>query len=148
MAATASRADVAQELFELFHAVRQVTLEQFREQGLSFARAKVLWSLEDAGPLRASALAGQLDCAAATATELVDALARDGLVSRAPDPHDRRAVLIDLTPAGREMAATTRARKHRVLESAFDQLDDDQVDQLRVLLDRLVQSPSLQGAPS
>jgi DNA-binding MarR family transcriptional regulator len=145
---TVRRADVAQELFDLWHAIRRVTLEKFNEDGLSFSRAKVLWTLEESGPLRASTLAEHLDCAAATATELVDALTRDELVARTPDPRDRRAVLIDLTPAGREVARVTLAHKRRILENVFASLSIEQVEQLKVLLDDLARSPALQGDSS
>ena len=148
MPTTVSRADVAQDLFDLWHAVRRVTHEQFAEDGLSFPRAKVLWTLQKSGPLRASSLAEQLDCAAATATELVDALAKDGLAVRTPDPRDRRAVLIDLTPAGREVAKVSLAHKRRILAHLFDALSTAQVEQLKCLLDQLVTSPTLQGAPA
>jgi DNA-binding MarR family transcriptional regulator len=37
-----------------------------------------------------------------TMTNRVDRLAARGLVERLPDPHDRRGVLVQLTPAGRD----------------------------------------------
>jgi len=37
-----------------------------------------------------------------SAVELIDRLSRLGLVSRNPDPHDRRRVLISLTPEGED----------------------------------------------
>lgn len=147
MADEVRRADVAQELFDLWHAIRRVTLEQFAEDGLSLPRAKVLWTLQEFGPLRASALAERLECAAATATELVDGVVRDGLAARAPDPSDRRAVLIDLTPAGVEVAKISRAHKLRILRHVFDGLSTEQVTQLKELLDLIATSPTLQGAP-
>jgi DNA-binding MarR family transcriptional regulator len=39
----------------------------------------------------------------ATMTGLVDTLEKDGLVTRADDPRDRRTVLVQLTAAGREL---------------------------------------------
>jgi DNA-binding MarR family transcriptional regulator len=148
VAAAVRRADVAQELFDIWHAIRRVTTEKFNEDGLSFPRAKVLWALESSGPLRASSLAEHLDCAAATATELVDAVVRDGLAERTPDPKDRRAVLIDLTPSGRELARASRAHKKRILDHVFESLSTEQVQQLKTLLDQLATSPALQGAMS
>lgn len=146
MPTAARRADVAQELFDLWHAIRRVTVAKFQDHGVSFPRAKVLWTVAELGPLRASALAGQLDCSGATATELVDALVRDELLVRSPDPTDRRAVLIDITPAGRQVAADALARKRSVLDEVFESLSTDQVDQLRTLLDLLASSPTLKEA--
>jgi DNA-binding MarR family transcriptional regulator len=146
MPAAVRRADVAQELFDLWHDIRRLTLEQFKEDGLSLPRAKVLWALQDSGPLRASSLADRLDCAAATATELVDALTRDGLAVRTPDPKDRRAVLIDITAAGREVAKIAKAHRRRIIDSIFSDLSEDDLSQLRDLLATLAASPKLQGA--
>lgn len=139
------RADVAQELFDLWHTIRRLTLEQFAEDGLSFPRAKALWTLQESGPLRASALAERLECAAATATELVDGLVRDGLAARSADPGDRRAVLIDITPAGVEVATVSRGHKLRILRHAFDSLSTEQVVQLKELLDLVTTSLTTQG---
>jgi DNA-binding MarR family transcriptional regulator len=49
----------------------------------------------------------------------VAALLAGGLVSRAPDPGDRRRVLIALTPAGREALAVDRRRREGWLADAI-----------------------------
>src|SRR6478735_3002007 len=57
-------------------------------------------------------LAERLSCVKSNITQLVDRLEADGLVSRAPDPHDRRARLAVMTPAGRiACEAGTRIRQ-------------------------------------
>jgi DNA-binding MarR family transcriptional regulator len=50
----------------------------------------------------------------------VAALLAAGLVSRAPDPGDRRRVLIDLTPAGVEALAADRRRREGWLAEAIE----------------------------
>ena len=69
----------------------------------------------DAEPVRLHDLAERLGVSAPTTSRAVDALVEHGLLERAPDPADRRAVRISLTPRGR---ATVAERKTRVL-SAF-----------------------------
>lgn len=44
-----------------------------------------------------------------TMTNRVDRLERSGLVARRPDPHDRRGVLVHLTPAGRDVVDAAMA---------------------------------------
>jgi DNA-binding MarR family transcriptional regulator len=39
-------------------------------------------------------------------TNRIDRLEENGLVSRAPDPHDRRGILVALTPKGRKLIDT------------------------------------------
>jgi DNA-binding MarR family transcriptional regulator len=50
---------------------------------------------------------------------VLDALERDGLIARAPDPSDRRARTIAITPVGRELharaVADIRAMEERLL---------------------------------
>jgi DNA-binding MarR family transcriptional regulator len=53
-------------------------------------------------------------------TGLIDRMARDGLVVRAPDPHDRRAQRISLTAAGRTVRRPAEAITNQVLDRVFD----------------------------
>lgn len=46
-------------------------------------------------------VANHLDLTPASASKLVDALVRDGLVTRVDSPEDRRKVVLNATPAGR-----------------------------------------------
>lgn len=145
---TVSPADAAQELFDVWHRVWKVTVDQFGAAGLSMSRAKALLAIDDAdveGPLRARTLADRFGCAAATVTDLVDGLERDGYVTRAPDASDRRAVLISITPAGREAAAGARERKRALLEAVFGVLSADEREHLSRLLRRVADSPILTG---
>ncbi len=144
--ATAPPADTAEELFDLWRRVWKATGDQFGAAGLSMPRAKALWALDVEGPQRARSLADRFDCAAATVTDLVDGLEREGYVTRTPDPTDRRAVLITITPTGRTAAAKARERKRDVLDAIFGHLSADEREQLSTLLRRLADSPILNGA--
>lgn len=65
-------------------------------QKLSFARGRLIDVLNDGGPQRMGDVAEQLGVTARTLTTTVDALEREGLVIRQPDPTDRRAILLTL----------------------------------------------------
>jgi DNA-binding MarR family transcriptional regulator len=67
---------------------------------LSMARARLLTTLHDAGAMRMSDLAWELGITSRTITSMVDALEDAGLLSRHPDPTDRRAILLALTEDG------------------------------------------------
>jgi MarR family transcriptional regulator for hemolysin len=72
-----------------------------------------------------------------TLTHHLTALERDGLVTRTRDPRNRRVQRVELTKAGD--AAFERMRR---AAATFDArlragLDDDELDALRALLDRL-----------
>lgn len=68
--------------------------------GLSMARVRMLTTLHTAGSMRMSDLAWELGVTSRTITSMVDALEDEGLLSRQPDPADRRAILLGVTEAG------------------------------------------------
>ena len=72
---------------------------------LSLAAARLLARMLDNGPTRISDLATQERCSQPTITNHVKRLETAGLVDRAVDPHDARAWMIDLTPAGQQRLA-------------------------------------------
>ena len=69
--------------------------------GLSEGRMGVLFRLYRCGDMPLGELAGDLVMTPRNITGLVDHLERDGLVTRVPDPDDRRSVRARLTEAGR-----------------------------------------------
>jgi DNA-binding MarR family transcriptional regulator len=74
-------------------------------------------------------------------TNRLDKLEREGLVSRAPDPRDRRGVLLSLTGPGRERLDAYRdcgAHRERQLLEGLAQSDKRRLnDLLAKLLDSL-----------
>jgi len=66
---------------------------------LSGPRVGVLFIVHHAEAIRMGDLASKLMVSPRTVTDLVDGLERDGFLRRIPDPKDRRAMLIELTPA-------------------------------------------------
>ena len=91
-----------------------------------------------AGPLRLNALATRMGTSAPTASRAVDVLVEQGLVARVADPDDRRALQIELTPAGAALVADHKRRAVVALEPAVASLPRDERDRLRELLARLV----------
>lgn len=92
---------------------------------------------------RVSDLAGRLRIAARSATEVVDGLEERGLVRREPSPTDRRAVLVQVTEAGRELAEQVERSRRAAQLAMFDRLDEGEQEQLRQLLRTLI-GPSQQ----
>jgi DNA-binding MarR family transcriptional regulator len=81
--------------------------------GLRLDRAAVtlLRQMADSDPMRPGELAARLEVEASHVTRQVQQLQKAGYVSRAPDPDDRRAQRIELTPAGtRSTGSVPRAR--------------------------------------
>src|SRR6266487_4071797 len=79
------------------------------EVPLDRAAVVILRQLAEAGPVRSGELAARLEVEAPHVSRQVQRLQQAGYVDRVPDPDDRRAQLIELTPAGR--AASDRIRQ-------------------------------------
>ena len=70
---------------------------------MSYTHARALHILNCKGPQIMSGLGDDLGITPRYVTILIDSMERDGLVRRQPHPTDRRATLIELTDAGRQM---------------------------------------------
>src|ERR1700689_4436603 len=70
---------------------------RFTQEGVSFARMKLLGALHRMGPQIMSGLSDELGVTARNVTALVDALEKEGLVRRVPHEKDRRATFLQMT---------------------------------------------------
>src|SRR3984885_15588617 len=71
--------------------------------GMTRAQWAVLVRLDRLEGLNQSELADMLDLQPITLTRLLDKIAESGLIERRPDPEDRRAKRLFLTPAARPL---------------------------------------------
>ncbi|MFE7632297.1 MarR family winged helix-turn-helix transcriptional regulator [Kocuria sp. NPDC057446] len=86
------------------------------------------------GSLRVKDLADALRIAPRSATEVVDLLERQELVERVPDPSDRRATLVALTPRGAALREQVRKDRRRESDEYFSRLDPEDRAELERLL--------------
>jgi DNA-binding MarR family transcriptional regulator len=114
------------------------------EPGPSVGRLAVLSRLDRGGHASISDLAGAERMRPQSMAQTVRDLEADGLVSRRPDPADRRRAFVELTASGLELLQATRARRESWLTEALErELDPEERDLLRqalALLDRLVEA--------
>jgi DNA-binding MarR family transcriptional regulator len=87
-------------------------LRRMRAEGrLPIAQMAVLGRLDRGGPTTVSALATAERVRPQSMSQTVGELESDGLVTRHPDPTDRRQLLVELTDAGR--STLEDERRHR-----------------------------------
>lgn len=137
--------DEAAELNELvhalLHALRRDAAERFGPAATTPGQQRLLRALQRAGgPRRLGELAQMLDVAPRSITAKVDQAEADGQVRRVPDPADRRATLVELTPAGRDILAQVSAERSVGAAERLARLAPDERAQLLRLL-RVVASP-------
>ena len=147
-----SATDLAEALFQTTHALKY-TGQQYRGSGdaamqsLSFPQMRVMRVLEDAeaGRIRMGELSAVLGVTARNVTTIVDGLEREGLVMRMPDPKDRRAILLALTPKGQEHIAGVYAMHYEAAERFFAALDTAERAELLRLLNKILDARRAAG---
>lgn len=138
--ATGSTApDGISELAELFsHAARRLrrgSAAQLAPLGLTYGQAKLLHLVAVAGhPLRMADIASHLEVVPRSVTTMVDGVEAAGLVTRRPDPDDRRSVLVELTSAGRRLQEQLAGARQASAQVVFGQLaPGERAELLRLL---------------
>ena len=128
-------------LAELFRAVarqlRHQTQTALARWELTPSQARALGTLVRHGRMRIGTLAEHLRIAPRSATEVVDDLGVAGLIVRSPDPADRRAVLVEPSHHGREVAAGIRADRTAEADGFFARLDEADRAALARILEQL-----------
>jgi len=132
-----SPVEIGQAYFELHHLMHRIVDKKMSCAGLSFARTKVLVRVANEGPMNQATLAGLLGFAPRSVTETVDALEREGFVTRTEDPADRRARIVAITLAGRDAHEAAMAVKATAMTEIFGSLTTPQRSNLLALFDSI-----------
>jgi DNA-binding MarR family transcriptional regulator len=111
---------------------------------LDRAAVMVLGQLDEAGPMRPGELAGRLAVEAPHVTRQVQRLLQAGYADRVPDPGDRRAQLIQLTPEGRAAAERIREAGTAGMQAALAHWPPQELHQLATLLHRMLDDLELE----
>ncbi len=132
-------------LTDIVSRLRRVLRASIRDdypwESLPMAQVEILQRLREEPGLRVNDLALRHRLANNTVSALIQQLVLAGLVSRTPDPDDRRAVRLELSPAGRLVLGEWQLAHERRLEKAMGALapgDRDAVLAALPALSRLV----------
>jgi MarR family transcriptional regulator, 2-MHQ and catechol-resistance regulon repressor len=119
-------------------AVRRRLAAELEREGVSAAGFSVLVVLTTAGgSLELKTLRRRLGWSKASATEVTATLQARDLVLRRRHPEDRRAVVIDLTAAGRRLVERLFPAHANRVERAFGALDEGEKRSLAELCRKL-----------
>jgi MarR family transcriptional regulator for hemolysin len=91
--------------------------------GITRAQWAVMARLDRQEGLKQSELAEMLDLQPITLTRLLDRLGDSGLIERRPDPHDRRANRLFLTPAARPLLERLGGLAEELMATALAGID-------------------------
>jgi len=131
-------AEVADLIAGVGRRIRRAASHELEPLGVTWGQVRALRMLARGGePVRMSELADQLRIARRSATSVVDELAERGLVVRSSDPNDRRAVTVDVTPAGWSLLDELAQRRRAAAADITSSLTPAELVTLRDLLRRL-----------
>ena len=112
-------------------------------KGMSFARANLLFAVYAAKQNETSSrmvdISLDLGVTARTLTTMVDALEKQALIERVPDPNDRRAIQLAITDAGEALVEPLAQSLDSACEAVMGPLDESDRRTLLRLLTRLIE---------
>ena len=119
-----TRRDLAFTINDVARLLRNYADQKAAQFGMSRAKWAVLARLDRFEGLKQAELADMLDLQPISLTRLLDGLSNNGLIERRPDPEDRRAKRLYLTPAARPLLEQLSILGEELTETAFTGMDD------------------------
>lgn len=124
-------------LTEAFILLDDADRRTLRLHNLSIRQFNILYHLDQEQGMSINELSHHLLCDKSNTTRLVERMKQDGLVTREPDPKDRRYVSVRLTEKGARLREETVATHQRSVNKRFGTLSTEEQEALNQLLVRL-----------
>ena len=129
-------------IYQIFTAqLRLKTLlrQRLRDEGvgITLTQAGVLFLLQEKDGQRMNELSAVLGIDNSTMTGYIDRLEKSGYVKRKPCPDDRRALLITITPTGRDQADKASPVINAVNDQILSGLSNQEIDGFKSVLNKL-----------
>lgn len=97
------------------------------EAGISPSNLRMLFVVEHAQPVQPKDLAGKMYLTPGAVTQSIDALVREGYLTRTHDENDRRGTFINLTTKGQEKVATLKKAQQERFTQMVSELSDHEL---------------------
>jgi DNA-binding MarR family transcriptional regulator len=134
---TGSMPEIFQQIEALNKRLKQFHGKTLRDAKLTPPQYLILTLLVEKDKRPFKELAELLSCTRATITGIVDTMQKKGLVSRSPNPDDRRSLLVTLTGKGRLLLQNTPELGESYESCCFDVLPAKEARELSKLLRKL-----------
>lgn len=122
----------------MFTQIITALARSLRTQNLSVGEIAALHLIDRDKTLRIGDLAALLDADLPAASRIATRLVDEGLVDRREDPDDRRARLLTLTPAGRELIDRTSRERVKTAVAAAKSMPGAVVDTIGPAMQQLI----------
>lgn len=113
--------------------------ERLKPGGVPVDQFRILEVLDGQEPCAMGALAAQTLIEPPTLTKIIDRMVAEALVYRAPDPGDRRRVMVLATPGGKALFKRLRGISSAQEQRLSELLEGNKASELRELLRVLIQ---------
>lgn len=108
------------------------------ERGLTRARASALWAISHRDAITQRELADVLKVTPRNITTLIDGLEKTGFVKRCDHPNDRRAILLELTPAGMDITDRLKRETRAFAQKLFEGMSSAKLQEFIGTLDLVI----------
>lgn len=120
--------------------LKTIKINMNNYEKLTLAEANALYVIGPQEPKTMKQIAKALGVAVSTPTRTIDRLVEKGLVSRAVGKTDRRKLLIELTPTGRDILAEMDKEGLMVIRKMVENLEDEEIEYLKSILFKISQN--------
>lgn len=124
-------------LWRASQAAESAAHRHLADHQLTISQFGVLEAVHHLGPLSQRQLADKILRSSGNLTMVIDNLERDGLVVRERGKHDRRVMMVHLTPEGRTLVESILPRHVAGLSELFSVLSEEELGDLARLTRKL-----------
>jgi DNA-binding MarR family transcriptional regulator len=125
------REELIQQIIELRRRVNRVirdrTLDSWVKLSLTIPQLKSLFYVSQHGKVNISGLASGIRVTPANVTGIVDRLVEQGLLTRMPDPDDRRVLWLEVTNKGKTLVNDLREGRAKEMRRILDELTEEEL---------------------
>ena len=107
--------------------LRERTLDSWVKLSLTIPQLKSLFYISRHGKVNLSGLASGIHVTQANVTGIVDRLVEQGLLTRTPDPDDRRISWLRLTDKGKMLINNLREGRAKEMHKILDKLTEEEL---------------------
>ena len=112
--------------------------QHLAEEDITAAQAKALFKMHFFNINRPSDICKSLGVDGGAVTRMLDRLEKKELITRSPDPSDRRSLLIAVTDKGREVIDRAMPLAVNAQKELVSALTDDEIQQLKQILRKIL----------
>lgn len=125
------RTESIEEIFETFRVIKHQMAEGFvfpKDSPITPAQGFVLHFIAKSKESSVKEIAEKMRVTSSAATQLIDALVKNGFLERKEDAEDRRVALLTLSSKGKKKIAYTKEKGMEKMKELFSPLNDTEME--------------------